>query len=83
MGSIVERKRKDGTVSVSAQILIKPKGRIVHQESSSFDRLGRTIPQAAAVSGYRSWQSLQRYTHLRKTGDKYKGWAGWECLEKR
>lgn len=39
MGSIVERKRKDGTVSYRAQILIKSKGRIVHQESSSFDRL--------------------------------------------
>jgi hypothetical protein len=32
MGSIVERKRKDGTVSYRAQILIKSKGRIVHQE---------------------------------------------------
>lgn len=39
MGSIVERKRKDGTVSYRAQILIKSKGRIVHPESSSFDRL--------------------------------------------
>ena len=39
MGSIVERKRKDGTVSYRAQIPIKPKGRIVHQESSSFDGL--------------------------------------------
>ena len=39
MGSIVERKRKDGTISNRAQILIKSKGRIVHQESSSFDRL--------------------------------------------
>ncbi|MGO4907764.1 site-specific integrase [Pseudorhodobacter sp. W20_MBD10_FR17] len=39
MGSIVERKRKDGTVSYRAQILIKSKGRIVHQESSTFDRL--------------------------------------------
>jgi hypothetical protein len=37
--SIVERKCKDGTVSYRAQILIKSKGRIVHQESSSFDRL--------------------------------------------
>ncbi|EAQ26475.1 hypothetical protein ROS217_14901 [Roseovarius sp. 217] len=39
MGSIVERKRKDGTISNRAQILIKSKGRIVHQESSRFDRL--------------------------------------------
>jgi Mg2+ and Co2+ transporter CorA len=42
MGSIVERKRKDGTVSYRAPILIKSKGRIVHQESSSFDRLTTT-----------------------------------------
>jgi len=39
MGSIVERKHKDGTISYRAQILIKSKGRIVHQESSIFDRL--------------------------------------------
>ena len=32
------------------------------------------VMAAAAVSGHRSWQSLQRYTHIRKKGDKYAGW---------
>lgn len=54
-----------------------------HEAVSRLFEMGKTIPQAAAVSGHRSWQSLQRYTHLRKTGDKYEDWAGWECLEKR
>jgi len=44
MDPIVERKRKDGSVSYRAQIVIKSKGRIVHQESSSFDR--RTTAKA-------------------------------------
>ena len=36
--------------------------------------MGRTIPQAASVSGHRTWQNLKRYTHLRQTGDKYAKW---------
>lgn len=32
------------------------------------------IPHVAAVSGHRSWQSLQRYTHIRQRKDKYAGW---------
>lgn len=35
---------------------------------------GGSIPHVAAVSGHRSWQSLQRYTHLKQTGDKYADW---------
>ena len=35
---------------------------------------GKTIPQAASVSGHRSWQNLKRYAHLRQTGDKYSEW---------
>lgn len=38
MGPIVDCERKDGSVSYRTQIVIKSKGRIVHQESSSFDR---------------------------------------------
>lgn len=42
-----------------------------------FER-GWDIPRVAAVSGHRSWSSLQRYTHLRRQDpyDKYEGW-GW------
>ena len=45
-----------------------------HDGVSRLFEMGLNIPQAAAVSGHRSWQSLKRYTHLRHTGDKYAGW---------
>lgn len=45
-----------------------------HEGISRLFELGKTIPKVAAVSGHRSWNSLQRYTHLRQTGDKYAGW---------
>jgi integrase len=45
-----------------------------HEGISRLFEIGRTIPQAASVSGHRSWSSLQRYTHIRQTGDKYAGW---------
>jgi integrase len=50
-----------------------------HEGVSRLFEMGRTIPQAASVSGHRSWSSLQRYAHLRATGDK---WAGWEWVDK-
>lgn len=36
--------------------------------------MGRSIPQVASVSGHRSWSSLQIYTNLKQTGDRYKDW---------
>jgi integrase len=45
-----------------------------HDGVSRLFEMGKTIPQAATVSGHKSWQSLQRYAHLRQTGDKYAGW---------
>ena len=45
-----------------------------HDGVSRLFEMGNSIPQVAAVSGHRSWSSLQRYTHLRQTGDKYEGW---------
>jgi integrase len=48
-----------------------------HEGISRLFEMGWTIPRAATVSGHRSWQSLQRYSHLRQTGDK---WAGWKWL---
>jgi integrase len=45
-----------------------------HDGVSRLFELGKNIPQAAAVSGHRSWQNLKRYTHLRQTGDKYAEW---------
>jgi integrase len=45
-----------------------------HEGVSRLFEMGRTIPQVAAVSGHRTWQSLKRYSHLRQAGDKYSGW---------
>jgi integrase len=45
-----------------------------HEAISRLFEMSRTIPQAASVSGHRSWQSLQRYAHLRQVGDKYADW---------
>ena len=45
-----------------------------HEGVSRLFEIGKTIPEAASVSGHQSWSSLKRYTHLRQTGDKYAGW---------
>ncbi|WP_443749500.1 site-specific integrase [Asticcacaulis solisilvae] len=45
-----------------------------HDGISRLFELGDNIPHVATVSGHRSWQSLKRYTHIRQSGDKYKGW---------
>lgn len=46
-----------------------------HEGISRLFELGWNIPRVACVSGHRSWKSLQRYTHLKQTGDKFKDWA--------
>lgn len=47
-----------------------------HECVSWLFELGLDIPRVAAVSGHKSWSSLQRYTHLREHGtfNKYEGW---------
>jgi integrase len=50
-----------------------------HDGVSRLFEMGKTIPQAASVSGHRSWSSLKRYTHLRQTGDKYANWK-WKSI---
>ena len=50
-----------------------------HEGVSRLFEMGWTIPRVSAVSGHRSWSSLQRYAHLRETGDR---WAGWPWLER-
>jgi integrase len=45
-----------------------------HEGVSRLFEMGLNIPHVAAVSGHRSWSSLQRYTHIRQIGDKYAGW---------
>lgn len=46
-----------------------------HEGISRLFELGATIPQAATVSGHRTWTSLKRYSHIRQAGDKYAAWA--------
>lgn len=50
-----------------------------HEGISRLFEMGWNIPNVALVSGHRSWSSLQRYTHIRQSGDKY---AGWPWLKK-
>lgn len=45
-----------------------------HEGISRLAELGRTVPQLASTSGHKSWQSLERYSHVRKLGDKYQNW---------
>ncbi|SDY10487.1 tyrosine-type recombinase/integrase, partial [Tritonibacter mobilis] len=45
-----------------------------HEGISRLFEMGETIPQVAAVSGHRSWASMQRYTHLQTRGDRYEDW---------
>lgn len=50
-----------------------------HEGASRLFEMGRTIPQVASVSGHRSWQSLQRYTHIIASGDR---WDNWKWINK-
>lgn len=49
-----------------------------HEGASRLFEMGLNIPHVAAVTAHRSWNSLQRYTHLRQTGDRL---ADWKWLE--
>lgn len=53
-----------------------------HEGVTRLFEMGRTIPQAASVSGHRSWSSLKRYAHIRQTGDKYAEWKWRSVLDK-
>jgi len=41
-----------------------------HEATTRIFEMGRTIPMVASVTGHRSWTSLQRYSHIRSTGDR-------------
>lgn len=47
-----------------------------HEGISHLFELQMNIPSVAQISGHRTWQNLQRYTHLTELGhiDKYEGW---------
>ncbi|WP_395451108.1 tyrosine-type recombinase/integrase [Aminobacter sp. UC22_36] len=71
MGTINERKRKDGTSAYLAQIVIKRDGKIVHRDNRTFDRR-----QAAAA-----WLE-KRETELAKPGALEQIKAGDPTLDK-
>lgn len=47
-----------------------------HECASWLAERGWTVPQVAQVTGHRTWQNLQRYTHLvgPQPRDRYEGW---------
>jgi integrase len=45
-----------------------------HEGVSRLFEIGKDIARASLVSGHKSWSSLQRYAHIRRSGDKYTGW---------
>jgi len=51
-----------------------------HEGISRLFEMGLTIPQVAQVSGHRSRQSLQRYTQIKHSGDKYADWRWWPIV---
>lgn len=57
MGTIITRKRSDGSIGYMAQVRVKQKGKVVHAETKTFDR-----KQAA-----NAWVS-RRETELRQPG---------------
>ena len=57
MGTIVQRKRNDGSVGYMAQVRVKQKGKVIHAETKTFDR-----KQAASA-----WVA-RRETELREPG---------------
>ncbi|CAN7638723.1 site-specific integrase [Paraburkholderia terricola] len=53
-----------------------------HEAASRLFEMGWTIPHVAAVTGHVTWQSLQRYSHVRQTGDRYKDWKWLDFVTK-
>ncbi|UYQ71260.1 site-specific integrase [Pelagibacterium flavum] len=51
-----------------------------HEGASRLFEMGWQIPNVAAVTGHRTWASLQRYTHLDQAGDKYENWPWFEFV---
>ncbi len=49
-----------------------------HEGVSRLFELGMDVSMVAKHTGHKSWQTLQRYTHIEMQGDKYKGWPWWD-----
>ena len=53
-----------------------------HEGASRLFEMGKSIPMVAEITGHRSWQSLQRYSHIRNVGDKFAGWSWLDVVTK-
>lgn len=76
MGSIAPRKRKDGTTSFTAQIVLKKDGAVVHREARTFDRRpAATIWMEKREKELRAPGGIERAKHrgatLAEAIDKY------------
>ena len=54
-----------------------------HEGASRLFEMGWNIPHVAEVTGHRTWHSLQRYSHLRQTGDKWAGWVWTDLMAQK
>lgn len=78
MGTIIERRRKDGTVAYMAQIIIIRDRKRVHQEAKTFDRrpaatawLKKREADLAKPGGLEAARSAKRSAPLANAIDKY------------
>ena len=68
MGTIDKRRRADGTVAYSAQILLMRSGQIVHRESRTFMAGSNSPGGAAALAPSRPTSVRQRQALLAEAG---------------
>ena len=45
-----------------------------HEGISRLFEMGLSIPDVVSVTGHQHWPTLQRYTHVKKVGDKFARW---------
>lgn len=89
MGTIQKRKRSNGTSGFTASVRLKRDGRVYYSEAKTFDRKQaaaawlekreKELSRDGAVEEAKRpiatlANAIDRYAHLRQTGDKYLGW---------
>lgn len=52
-----------------------------HDGISRLFETGLDVAMVAMHSGHRSWQTLERYTHIQMRGDKYENWKWWSVVK--
>lgn len=64
MGTIVARKRTDGSTGYTAQILRKKSGKIVHREAQTFDRRQSLQTSSIEITALPLYCAINRKTVL-------------------